>query len=157
MVKKKLVANSSERVKSWDSRQSRRTWQVWVIYPGHSFIQLLLKQLGLGARFSKRPGIFRVPSQILESDLLNSSTVPGSQTNQSDQFCFLIWQFHCLIFKIIETFFLNANRSLNRFPSPKSYWPGLETASPTIRPSLTGRFGWVISFGQELFAPNLWW
>ena len=49
------------------------------------------------------------------------TTVPGSQTGQ---FRFLIWQFQCIIFKIIETFFLNqvqARQTLNSFPDPKSF------------------------------------
>ena len=57
------------------------------------------------------PGPFsreaRNPSRkFWNQNMLNSSTVPSSQTGQ---FCFVNWWLHCLIFKVIETLILNAN------------------------------------------------
>ena len=57
------------------------------------------------------PGPFsreaRNPSRkFWNQNMLNSSTVPSSQTGQ---FCFVNWWLHYLIFKVTETLILNAN------------------------------------------------
>ena len=50
--------------------------------------------------FLERPGHFRAQRQIIwHQNLLNSSTVPSSQTGQH---CFINWHFHCIIFKLFN-------------------------------------------------------
>ena len=68
------------------------------------------------------PGPFsreaRNPSRkFWNQNMLNSSTVPSSQTGQ---FCFVNWWLHCLIFKVIETLILNANMAkINQLLGPE--------------------------------------
>ena len=62
-------------------------------------VSLLFK--GQGPVSRKALLFFGSKGKFWNQNLLNSSTIPSSQTGQ---FCFVNWYFYCIIFKIIETY-----------------------------------------------------
>ena len=93
----------------------------WINFTGNLETRNLFPGSDLGPVSRKARELFWPEGKFENLNLFNS-TVPSSQTRQ---FCFVNWQFHCIIFKIIETLIFNLNAAnINQLFGPEKL-PGL--------------------------------
>ena len=89
----------------------------------------LSRQADQGPVSWKARKLFSPKGKFWSQNLLNSSTVPSSQTSQ---FCFVNWYFYYIIFKIIGTLILHANKTnMKQLSGPKNL-SGLSRNRPQL-------------------------
>ena len=89
----------------------------------------LSRQAEQGPVSWKARKLFSPKGKFWSQNLLNSSTVPSSKTSQ---FCFVNWYFYYIIFKIIGTLILNANKTNTKQLSGPEHLSGLSRNRPQL-------------------------